>query len=172
MQHSPPTARPWSSPQQGMCCPSHLAKALPRRAALPSPCVSLQWEWSGYLLQPPNTVSLQEKKDLITAVQEPNKERSGRQVSEEILPLWMLAAHSGADHSGRPHVNQTPPGSRQGSPGGDKLCTEVSISHTDNKSAVGGSKQRQEPKTGRWLHTFTLEGGTTLSVRAEVRNWP
>lgn len=70
------------------------------------------------------------EKDLITAVQEPNKERSGRQVSEEILPLWMLAAHSGADHSGRPHVNQTPPGSRQGSPGGDKLGTEVSIRQT------------------------------------------
>lgn len=57
-----PTARPWSSPQQGMCYPSLLAKSLPLRAELPSHCVSLQWEWSGHLLQPQIVVSLQEKR--------------------------------------------------------------------------------------------------------------
>lgn len=50
------------------------------------------------------------EKNLTTAVQKPNKERSGRPVSEEILLPWMLAAHSGADLSGRPYVNQTPLG--------------------------------------------------------------
>lgn len=57
------------------------------------------------------------EKNLTTAVQEPNKERSGRQVSEETLLLGTRAAHSGADHSGRPYTNQTPPRSLQASPG-------------------------------------------------------
>lgn len=57
-----PTDRPWSSPQQGMCCPSHLAKSLPLRAALPSHCVSLQWEWSVHLVQTQNAASSQEKR--------------------------------------------------------------------------------------------------------------
>lgn len=67
--------------------------------------------------------------DLTTAVQEPNKEMSARQASEEIPLLWMLAAPSGADHNGRPAGNQTPPGSIQARPG-DKPGTKVSIRQT------------------------------------------
>lgn len=102
-----------------------MAKSLPLRVALPSHCFCAVGVVCASITTPEHGFFTREK-DLTTAVQEPNKERSGRPVSGEILLLWMLAAHSGADHSGRPYVNQTPPGSIHARPG-DKLGTKVSI---------------------------------------------
>lgn len=112
------TARPWSSPQQGMCCPSHLAKSLPPRSALPSHCASLQWEWSGHLVHSQNTVSAQENKNLTTAVQGYTKPGSVREASvrrNSAVPdgCWLHTVGL------REWENQTPPGSTQVSRGNE-----------------------------------------------------